>query len=58
MSTGLSFMDLWWRYKGRHVILPKDLGKSLPSGKLLSETEWRALGVQQSRGWSHYCCHR
>ena len=22
------------------------------------KTEWRALGVQQSRGWNHYMVHR
>ena len=27
-------------------------------GKLLSESEWRTLGVQQSRGWSHYEIHK
>ena len=25
---------------------------------LLSVDQWRALGVQQSRGWVHYECHR
>mmetsp|Transcript_27636 Transcript_27636/g.60543 ORF Transcript_27636/g.60543 Transcript_27636/m.60543 type:complete len:110 (-) Transcript_27636:276-605(-) len=43
----------------RHVILPKDLAKSLPhKNRLLSEGEWRGIGVQQSRGWQHYCIHR
>jgi len=27
-------------------------------GKLLSEQEWRGIGVQQSRGWVHYAIHR
>lgn len=35
----------------RHVVLPQDIAKRLPKDKLLSEAEWRALGVQQSRGW-------
>lgn len=35
----------------RHVVLPQDVAAQLPKGKLLSEAEWRALGVQQSRGW-------
>ena len=26
--------------------------------RILSETEWRGLGVQQSRGWQHYEVHR
>jgi cyclin-dependent kinase regulatory subunit CKS1 len=38
-------------YEYRHVLLPKDIYKRLPKGKLLTESEWRALGVQQSRGW-------
>lgn len=52
-------------YEYRHVILPKDLTKKLPKGKLLTEQvpslttqEWRALGVQQSKGWVHYEIHR
>lgn len=42
----------------RHVILPKDLAKGLPKTRVLSEQEWRGLGVQQSRGWMHYAIHR
>jgi hypothetical protein len=38
-------------YEYRHVVLPQDIAKRLPKDKLLSEAEWRALGVQQSRGW-------
>ncbi|RKP34177.1 regulatory subunit of cyclin-dependent kinase, partial [Dimargaris cristalligena] len=43
-------------YEYRHVTLPKQLVKYLP-GKLMSEQEWRALGVQQSPGWNHYMIH-
>jgi len=46
------------QYEYRHVILPKDVAKSIPSHRLLSDAEWRALGVQQSRGWVHYATHR
>mmetsp|Transcript_5010 Transcript_5010/g.6477 ORF Transcript_5010/g.6477 Transcript_5010/m.6477 type:complete len:108 (+) Transcript_5010:110-433(+) len=42
----------------RHVILPKELVRQLPRNRLLSETEWRNVGVQQSRGWVHYAIHR
>jgi cyclin-dependent kinase regulatory subunit CKS1 len=42
----------------RHVILPKELAKTLPKGRILSESEWRRIGVQQSRGWHHYAIHR
>lgn len=43
---------------GRHVILTKELAKNLPKARLLNETEWRGIGVQQSRGWQHYAIHR
>jgi cyclin-dependent kinase regulatory subunit CKS1 len=26
--------------------------------RLMSELEWRGIGVQQSRGWVHYEVHR
>ena len=71
-------------YEYRHVVLPQEIAKRLPKGKLLSEVsvalgwrcigkarpscptdpqqllqaEWRAMGVQQSRGWVHYAIHR
>lgn len=39
----------------RHVILPSSVAKKLPDPqRLLTEAEWRALGVQQSLGWVHY----
>mmetsp|Transcript_93626 Transcript_93626/g.166595 ORF Transcript_93626/g.166595 Transcript_93626/m.166595 type:complete len:94 (-) Transcript_93626:117-398(-) len=49
-------------YEYRHVILTKPSAKELykmTGGKrLLNESEWRGLGVQQSRGWVHYETHR
>lgn len=45
-------------YEYRHVVLPQEIAQLLPKGRLLSENEWRALGVQQSRGWVHYAIHR
>ena len=45
-------------YEYRHVVLPQEIVKKVPKGRLMSETEWRALGVQQSRGWVHYAIHR
>ena len=41
----------------RHVIMPKELVHLVPKEKLLSETEWRKIGVQQSEGWVHYMIH-
>lgn len=40
------------------MILPKDAAKNLPKQRTLSDSEWRGLGVQQSRGWEHYANHR
>ena len=45
-------------YEYRHVLLPKSIYKSMPKGRLLTENEWRSLGVQQSRGWVHYEIHK
>jgi len=52
------------RYEYRHVILPKDMFRKLSStgrlteSRLLTEHQWREIGVQQSRGWVHYAVHR
>ncbi len=45
-------------YEYRHVLLPKEVYKRMPKGRLLLEDEWRGLGVQQSKGWVHYEIHR
>ncbi|KAI5711232.1 hypothetical protein M8J75_015284 [Diaphorina citri] len=44
-------------YIYRHVMLPPDLAKQVPKTHLMTETEWRNLGVQQSPGWIHYMLH-
>ena len=47
------------QYEYRHVILPREISKKLPDPpRLLTETEWRNIGVQQSRGWVHYEVHK
>lgn len=45
-------------FEYRHVLLPKHIHKKAPRGRILAETEWRQLGVQQSRGWVHYEIHK
>ncbi|KAF2281220.1 cyclin-dependent kinase regulatory subunit [Westerdykella ornata] len=58
------------KYEYRHVQLPKQMLKAIPSEyfmrkedgsrgtlKLLWEEEWRALGITQSLGWEHYEVH-
>lgn len=54
MSYSEKYTDESYEY--RHVIVPKDLVKRIPK-RLMTETEWRTLGVQQSRGWQHYMIH-
>ncbi|KAL4446804.1 hypothetical protein ABPG77_008048 [Micractinium sp. CCAP 211/92] len=44
-------------YEYRHLILPADIASRVPKNRLMSEPEWRALGVQQSRGWVEYTKH-
>lgn len=41
-------------YEYRQVILPREWGKNLKEQGLLTEPEWRKLGVTQSVGWEHY----
>jgi cyclin-dependent kinase regulatory subunit CKS1 len=49
------YYDLNYEY--RHVILPPNLNKLIPSNRLLTEAEWRSYGIQQSKGWVHYSIH-
>lgn len=54
-------------YEYRHVILPKPLLKLIPKQffnpdgtgtlRLLTEQEWRGIGITQSLGWQHYEVH-
>lgn len=44
-------------YEYKNVALPESIFDSMPQGKLLTEEEWRSLGVQQTRGWDHYQIH-
>uniref|UniRef100_A0A0K8R643 Cyclin-dependent kinases regulatory subunit n=1 Tax=Ixodes ricinus TaxID=34613 RepID=A0A0K8R643_IXORI len=45
------------KFEYRHVVLPKEIAKLVPKSRLMSETEWRGIGVQQSHGWVHYMIH-
>ena len=38
------------KYEYRNVTLPAELAKLVPRNHLMTETEWRNLGVQQSPG--------
>lgn len=52
------FIEICFLLVFRHVMLPKDIAKRVPKTHLMSETEWRNLGVQQSQGWVHYMIHQ
>lgn len=39
------------------MVLPKEIAKLVPKTHLMTESEWRSLGVQQSHGWIHYMIH-
>ncbi|KAF8385222.1 hypothetical protein PRIPAC_74364 [Pristionchus pacificus] len=45
-------------YEYRHVHVPWLLRKSIPERRQLRESEWRALGIQQSPGWEHYLTNK
>ncbi|KAB0799901.1 hypothetical protein PPYR_07781 [Photinus pyralis] len=55
IQYSVKYSDL--KYEYRHVILPATLAKLVPRTHLMTETEWRNLGVQQSPGWVHYMLH-
>lgn len=42
----------------RHVVIPKEMVKYVPKTHLMSEDEWRSIGIQQSKGWVHYMTHK
>ncbi len=44
-------------FEYRHIILPKDVSKHIPRTHLMTESEWRNLGIAQSPGWVHYMLH-
>jgi cyclin-dependent kinase regulatory subunit CKS1 len=45
-------------YEYKHVILTKEAFMSMQKDKLLSETEWRAMGINQTKGWIHFTIHK
>ncbi len=57
VHVNISFLSFFFCFD-RHVQLPKDLAKLVPKSHLMTEAEWRGLGVQQSQGWIHYMIHQ
>jgi len=41
-------------YSYRMVAIPEWLAEQIHINRCLDEDEWRALGIQMSRGWCHY----
>lgn len=50
------YYDEVFEYK--HVALPKDIYEKIPKGRLLNESEWRVIGISQTRGWVHYAIYK
>ncbi|MES1902097.1 MAG: Cks1bp [Paramarteilia canceri] len=44
-------------FEYRHVIMPMEFQQVIPREHLMTETEWRNLGIQQSAGWINYMKH-
>ncbi|XP_064469354.1 cyclin-dependent kinases regulatory subunit 2-like [Ornithodoros turicata] len=59
LDTQIHYSEKYFddKYEYRHVILPAELAQSVPTTHLMTESEWRNLGVQQSPGWEHYMVH-
>lgn len=59
MSGQIYYSDKYYDdiYEYRHVVLPRDISKHVPKSHLMTEAEWRSLGVQQSQGWIHFMKH-
>ncbi|KAL0207577.1 hypothetical protein P9112_012205 [Eukaryota sp. TZLM1-RC] len=45
-------------YEYRNVVLTKEAASRIPRDRLMTEAEWRRLGVRQSRGWEHFAIHK
>ncbi|XP_042903508.1 cyclin-dependent kinases regulatory subunit [Parasteatoda tepidariorum] len=59
MSSNVYYSDKYYddKYEYRHVIITKEMLEKVPKDHLMSEDEWRKVGVQQSKGWIHYMIH-
>eukprot|EP00929_Paragymnodinium_shiwhaense_P008067 TRINITY_DN111996_c0_g1_i1.p1 TRINITY_DN111996_c0_g1~~TRINITY_DN111996_c0_g1_i1.p1 ORF type:complete len:185 (-),score=33.10 TRINITY_DN111996_c0_g1_i1:153-707(-) len=44
-------------YEYRRVTVPRAMLQTLPQGRCMAESEWRAHGITMSRGWQHYDHH-
>uniref|UniRef100_A0A1B0G240 Cyclin-dependent kinases regulatory subunit n=1 Tax=Glossina morsitans morsitans TaxID=37546 RepID=A0A1B0G240_GLOMM len=56
ISKDIYYSDKYYdeKYEYRDVVLPKELAKPVPKIHLMSEAEWRSIGVHQSQtGTAH-----
>ena len=58
ISKEINYSDKYYddQNEYRHVTLPRDFGIQVYKhfgGQLLSENEWRSIGIEMSRGWIH-----
>jgi len=44
-------------FEYRNVEVPKEIAARVPKTHLMTEPEWRSIGIQQSPGWIHYMMH-
>ena len=53
MNHNIKYSDRYCdeKYEYRHVVLPPEIATIIPNTHLLTETEWRNIGVQQSPGF-------
>ena len=45
-------------FEYRYVILPREMVADIKNKQILTEEEWRGMGITQSRGWAHYGFHK
>lgn len=45
------------KYEYRHIQITPEIAKLVPQNRLMTEDEWRAIGIRQSPGWIHYMVH-
>nr|CAI5850257.1 unnamed protein product [Callosobruchus analis] len=59
LQKNIYYSDKYYddEYEYRHVVLPREMVRMVPKTHLMSEAEWRGIGVQQSKGWVHYMIH-
>lgn len=59
MSNNILYSEKYYddKYEYRHVQITPDIAKLVPKHRLMSEEEWRSIGIRQSRGWMHYMVH-